>query len=91
MPITKSAIKAMRVSARKNEKNRAIRSAMKTKVTKAESAVAAGKTEPAVEAVKGAASALDKAVIKGIIHPNNAARRKSRLAKKLNQAAEPKK
>lgn len=84
MPITKSAIKAMRVSARKNEKNRAIRSAMKTKVTKAESAVAAGKTEPAVEAVKGAASALDKAVIKGIIHPNNAARRKSRLAKKLN-------
>jgi small subunit ribosomal protein S20 len=48
--------------------------------------VLAGNVEAGKAAVAAAVSSLDKAAEKGIIHPNNAARRKSRLAKKLNQA-----
>jgi small subunit ribosomal protein S20 len=45
--------------------------------------------EEAQEVVQRAISALDKAAQKGVIHPNNAARRKSRLMKHLNQALQP--
>ena len=58
----------------------------KTRVTKAEKLINAGELDPAKAAVVAAVSSLDKAAEKGIIHPNNAARRKSRLMKKLNQA-----
>ena len=54
---------------------------------KARTLIIAGNLDEAREAVLVATSALDKAAKKGIIHKNNAARRKSRLAQALNQAA----
>ncbi len=58
----------------------------KTNITKAEKLIFSGELESAREAVLVAISALDKAAEKGVIHPNNAARHKSRLMKKLNEA-----
>jgi len=76
----------VRVSQRKQARNKPIRSAVKTYITKAEKHIPSGEIDPAREAVTTAISALDKAAAKGVIHPNNAARRKSRLMKKLNQS-----
>ena len=67
-------------------RNRSVISQTKTNITKAEKLVFTGELEVAREAVVTAIGSLDKAAEKGIIHPNNAARRKSRLMKKLNQA-----
>jgi small subunit ribosomal protein S20 len=89
LPITKSAQKAVRVSERKRLRNQPIRSQCKTVVTKAEKLIFSGKLDDAGKAVNDAISTLDKAAEKGIIHPNNAARRKSRLVKKLNSAQTP--
>ena len=89
MPITKSAIKAVRVSAKKKLANVSFRSFCKTEVTKAEKLIASGELDKAQEAVVAAISALDTTAEKGIIHQNNAARRKSRLMKKLNSAKTP--
>lgn len=66
-------------------RNKSVRSFTKGSVTKAESLITAKELGPAKEAVTIAISALDKAAKKGVIHSNNAARRKSRLMKKLNQ------
>lgn len=76
----------MRVSERKRLQNKPVRSLAKTRVTKAEKLISAGELETAKAAVVSAISSLDKAAEKKIIHPNNAARRKSRLMKKLNKA-----
>ena len=86
MPVTKSAQKQMRVAERKGLRNKPILSLCKTHVTKAEKLIFSGDLEAAQKAVVAAISSLDKAAEKGIIHPNNAARRKSRLMKKLNEA-----
>jgi small subunit ribosomal protein S20 len=58
----------------------------RTNITKAEKLIFAGELEAAQQAVLVAISSLDKAAEKGVIHPNNAARHKSRLMKKLNEA-----
>jgi len=89
LPISKSAIKAVRVSAKKQAANVSFRSFCKTEVTKAEKLIASGELDKAQKAVVAAISALDTTAEKGIIHPNNAARRKSRLMKKLNSAKTP--
>ncbi|MFQ5997045.1 MAG: 30S ribosomal protein S20 [Dehalococcoidales bacterium] len=86
MPQSKSAQKQMRVAEKKRLRNRSVRSQAKTNITKAERLIFSGELETAREAVLAAISSLDKAAEKGIIHPNNAARRKSRLMQKLNQA-----
>ena len=86
MPTSKSAEKQVRVSARRQSRNKSVRSETKTNITKAEKFIFSGELEAAQEAVKAAIVSLDKAAEKGIIHSNNAARRKSRLTKKLNQA-----
>ncbi len=86
MPVTKSAQKQMRVSARKQIHNQPIRSQCKTLITKAEKLIFTGKLEEARQAVTEAIGSLDKAAERGVIHANNAARRKSRLMKKLNDA-----
>lgn len=86
MPKIKSAQKRVRSSERQRVRNKSIRSLTKTSVTKAEKLIFSGEQESARESVAAAVSSLDKAVGKGIIHANNAARRKSRLMKKLNQA-----
>ena len=86
MPVTKSAKKRVRADEKRTLRNKSIRSLCKTTVTKAERLIFSGEVEAAGEAVIAAVSALDKAAEKGVIHPNNAARRKSRLLKKLNEA-----
>ena len=86
MPHTKSAQKQVRVAERRQLINKSVRSLCKTNITKAEKLIFSGNLEEAQKAVVTAISSLDKAAIKGVIHPNNAARRKSRLMKKLNEA-----
>jgi small subunit ribosomal protein S20 len=82
----KSAMKRIRSSRRKAAYNQIARSTARTYVKKVRNLIEEGKLEEAQEAVKQAISALDKATQKGVIHRNNAARRKSRLMKQLNQA-----
>ncbi len=86
MPHTKSAQKQVRVSEKRQLRNKSARSLCKTNITKAEKLIFSGELESARQVVEAAISSLDKAAEKGIIHPNNAARRKSRLMKKLNEA-----
>jgi small subunit ribosomal protein S20 len=73
---------------RRRMRNRSGRTFVKTSIAKAEQLIAAKDTEAAKDEVVKAASALDKAAQKGIIHPNQAARRKSRLMRRLNKAGE---
>ena len=89
MPVIKSAQKRMRVSERQRLRNKSVRSLCKTNIIKAEKLIFSGELEEAQKAVVAAISSLDKAAEKGIIHPNNAARRKSRLMKKLNEVQPP--
>jgi len=86
LPNTRSARKQVRVSERKRLRNKSIQSLCKTNITKAERLIFSGELESAQDAAVAAISSLDKAAEKGVIHPNNAARRKSRLMKKLNEA-----
>ena len=89
MPITKSAQKQVRVTEKRRPRNKSIRSLTKTNIIKAERFIFSGMPNEAQKAVTTAISSLDKAAEKRIIHPNNAARRKSRLMKKLNKARSP--
>ena len=86
MPVTKSAKKRVRVSEKHRLRNRSMRSLCKTNITKAEKLIQSGELEAARAAVVEAVSSLDRAAEKGVIHPNNSARRKSRLLKKFNEA-----
>ncbi len=85
MPNTSSARKQVRVTQRRRQRNRSIQSLCKTNITKAERLIFSGELESAQEAVVAAIGSLDRAAEKGVIHPNNAARRKSRLMKKLSE------
>jgi small subunit ribosomal protein S20 len=84
MPNNASAKKRMRQETKRRLHNRSVKSLVKTQITKARDAIATGQN--ADEAVRVAASELDRAAKKGVIHRNNAARRKSRLMKRLNAA-----
>lgn len=86
MPKSKTVEKTARAAERRRQRNKSIKSATKTNVTKAETLIASSKFEEAQPAVVTAISAIDKAAKKRVIHPNTAARRKSRLMKKFNQA-----
>ena len=89
MANTRSALKRIRSSEKKRQHNRFFRSSARTYVKKARKLITEqGKTEQSQAAVRRAISALDKAAQKGVIHKNNAARRKSRLVKMLNQGVE---
>lgn len=85
MANTKSALKRIRSSERKKARNKPVRTALKTYVRSAVSQITTGVVEDSAEAVVRAISALDKAAGKGVIHRNQAARRKSRLMAKLNR------
>lgn len=85
MANNKSAEKRIRVAEQKRQRNRPFRSAARTYVKKAELAVRAGDQTVAAAAVGDAISMLDRVASKGIIHKNNAARRKSRLMAKFNR------
>ncbi|MGM9974641.1 MAG: 30S ribosomal protein S20 [Clostridiaceae bacterium] len=83
----KSAQKRIKVTEAKTLKNRMIKSALKTAIKKFETSVNANNAEEAKNTFAGAVKALDMAVSKGVIHKNMAARKKSRLAAKLNAMA----
>ena len=86
MPNIKSAKKRVKVAAKKNLHNRIVKSGVRTAVKKYEAALAAGTADAkALATVQGA---VDKAATKGVIHKNAANRKKARLAKRLNKAAE---
>lgn len=80
----KSAIKRAKTSAERNAHNSTVKSAMRTAVKKVEAAVVNNDGAAAKESYVDAARKLDKAASKGLIHKNAAARKKSRLAKKVN-------
>jgi len=82
----KSALKRIRSSEKRRQRNRIVRGGTRTSVKKARVGIAGKDMVVADTAVAEAVSALDKAAAKGVIHKNNAARRKSRLMRQLNQA-----
>ena len=86
MPNIKSAKKRVLISKANNERNKAYRSALRTAIKKADAAIDA-KAADANEAVKVAVKKIDQAAVKGILHKNNAARKKSQLVTKLNANA----
>ena len=87
MANSKSAEKRIRVAERRRLRNRPYRSACRTLVKKAEIAIRTGDGDAANRAVMAAVAMLDRTAGKGIIHANNAARRKSRLMTKYNAMA----
>lgn len=86
MPNIKSVMKDVKKSRERHERNVAVKSKIKTFVKKARSVIEAGDAQAAQQAVTAAASVIDKAAEKGIIHKNAAARRKSRLMRAANKA-----
>lgn len=87
MANTKSAKKAIRVAERRRRRNLPIRTGVKTAFRKARVAIEQSGGETPEFAAVHAQSTIDKAVSKGVVHWRTAARKKSRLMKKLNQAA----
>ena len=85
MANTESAKKHMRADERKRVRNLMVRSKVKTLLKKAERSIT-GKEADVLEQVRLACAELDKAASKGVLHKNNAARRKSRLMAKYNKA-----
>jgi len=84
MPNIKSAIKRVKIETKRRENNHAIKSKVRTFVVKARKAIdTAPGEETTVEAIRAAISQLDRAVTKGVLHRNNASRRKSRLVHRL--------
>ena len=81
-----SSIKRIRSSRRRAEYNQITRSTARSYVKKARTLIEQGNLDEAALVVNQAISALDKAAQKGVIHVNNAARRKSRLVLALNKA-----
>jgi small subunit ribosomal protein S20 len=83
---TKSAQKHIRADEKKRVRNLKVRSRVKTMVKRAERSITVREEEiQTVEALRLACVELDKAATKGVIHKNNAARRKSRLMAKFNK------
>lgn len=79
----KSQIKRIRTNEKRRVRNQAVKSELKTYVRKTREAVDAGDKEAAEKALQVASRKLDKAVSKGVIHRNQAANRKSKLAKRV--------
>ncbi|MBI5760696.1 MAG: 30S ribosomal protein S20 [Planctomycetales bacterium] len=86
MPTNQNAKKALRQSAKHRIRNRATRTALKTTLKKAREATTGTDAQAGQAALQMAAKHLDQAAAKGQIHPNKAARLKSRLNKALNKS-----
>lgn len=80
----KSQIKRNRTNEKARLRNQAVKSALKTEIRKVRAAIAAGDKDAATVALQSASRRLDKAATKGVIHKNQAANRKSALAKQVN-------
>ena len=83
----KSAKKRILVAEKRAEKNKSVRSRVKTAVKKVDAAIAANDKAAAEAALLSATSIIDKAAKKGVYHKNNAARKVSRLSKAVNTLA----
>ncbi|EST35917.1 30S ribosomal protein S20 [Streptomycetaceae bacterium MP113-05] len=79
----KSQIKRNKTNEKARQRNKAVKSELKTAIRRTREAVAAGDAEKANEAARVAARKLDKAASKGVLHKNNAANKKSALAQKV--------
>ena len=86
MPNIQSAKKRVKVSEKKNLRNRIVKSGVRTSVKKFESAVAEN-PQSAQAQLSATVAAIDKAAAKGVVHKNAANRKKARLAKQLAKAA----
>ncbi len=84
MPNIKSQIKRMRQAKVRRLRNKAVKSEIKTLISKFEEAISQGDLEKAKENLKETIRHLDKAVSKGVIHKNRAADKKSKLMKRFN-------
>jgi small subunit ribosomal protein S20 len=83
----KSQIKRNKTNEKARERNKSVRSALKTSVRKFREAASAGDKDAATQALQHASRQLDKAASKGVIHKNQAANRKSAMAKSLDSLA----
>lgn len=85
MPNTKSAAKRVEVTRKRTLRNARIKSALRTAIRKFERALAGDNLEETRQTLRRALVAIDKAVTKGVLHKNNAARKKSRLTRRFNR------
>lgn len=88
MPNIKSSERSVKTDAERRAKNFAAKSTVKSAFRKVAEAVHTGKADEAKAFLTNASSTIDKAVAKGVIHKNAAARKKSRLARKVNAMAQ---
>ncbi len=82
----KSQIKRVKTNEKRRQRNKSVRSAVRTAVRRFREAAASGDVDKTIEMQRAASKALDKAASKGVIHRNQAANRKSAMAKKVNAA-----
>ncbi|HPF86961.1 MAG TPA: 30S ribosomal protein S20 [Candidatus Limiplasma sp.] len=87
MPNIKSAIKRVKVSEKKNLRNRIVKSKVKTAIKKFDAELAENPANAGAQ-YSATTSAIDKAAAKGIVHKNTANRKKARLAKQMAKAAQ---
>jgi small subunit ribosomal protein S20 len=87
LPNIASSIRQVRTDEKRTDRNKSVRTEVKSVITKAEKLISAGKMDEAKTAVAQAAATLDKAGNKGVLHKNNTSRRKARLVAKLNKAS----
>ena len=89
MPIIKSSMKDLRRTARRTQVNRVAKGKLRSNLKGVRTALAANQAEAAKQALTQALPVIDRAVTKGILSKNAAARHKSRLMRRLNQLARP--
>ncbi len=87
MPIITSSIKDLRRTARRTERNRAAKGKLRSSLKQVRTAIANAQADAATLALQQAAPVVDRAVSKGILHKNTAARHKSRLMRQMNRLA----
>lgn len=85
MPIIKSAKKRVKITEKKTLRNRMNKSALRTAIKRYEKTIATGEVEAAKNELNRVVSIIDKSVKKGILHKNNAARKKARMTRLFNE------
>jgi small subunit ribosomal protein S20 len=81
----KSQLKRIKTNEKARQRNKSVKSALKTAIRRFREAADSGDKDKAVELARGASRALDKAVSKGVIHANSAANKKSAMAARANK------
>lgn len=87
MPNIKSAIKRVRITRERTERNKHVKSGLRTSIRRFKSALDGADRNEAQAKLRKALVTIDKAVTKGVLHKNTAARKKSRLTKLFNKTA----